>query len=468
MSTAKHHSTSLVTRTVLLTSAIAAIVVIVAGLISYPMLQAAEVSQSRATLARLADLTATAIDRGAPSGSSEQILPPPLAATLQSEQVQGYVVFSPDALVPGMSASQVRELLVHGTISLEGQTQRGDVLIEGRVLANGGAVVLEQPVAVAGGSAHEGLMRFVLALVIGLLIAIPIGFFAAYRMVRPLRAARDAAYEMQAGSREVRLPLEGPSEVAEIAIALNSLSSALDVSERRQREFLLSVSHELRTPLTAVKGYAEALADDVVEPGDVARTGATVAAEAQRLDRLVSDLLDLARLGAVDFHVHPSTVDLLAVGRDAAEVWGSRCEREEVGFRSELPEQLSSIVTDPMRLRQIIDNLAENALRVSPAGSVVVLAIRSAAEGIEVEVRDSGPGLTDDDMSIAFEPGALYERYRGVRPVGTGLGLALVGRLAQGLGGSARVTTAPDGGACFTVFIPRRDTPEEMAALREP
>ncbi|MDO9485455.1 MAG: HAMP domain-containing sensor histidine kinase [Actinomycetota bacterium] len=454
MSNSKHHSTSLVTRTVLLTSVVAAIVVIVAGVISYPMLRSAEVTQSRATLARLADLTATAIDRGPSSPSDDQILPAALAATLQSEQVTGYVVLSSDALVPGMSTVDIRQLLNHGTISIQGDTRRGEVLIEGRVLANGGAVVLQQPLAVAGGSAQEGLLRFLLALVIGLLIAIPIGFFAANRMVRPLRAARDAAYEMQGGSREVRLALEGPSEVAEIAIALNSLSSALDISERRQREFLLSVSHELRTPLTAVKGYAEALADDVVAPEDVAKTGATVAAEAQRLDRLVSDLLDLARLGAVDFRVHPSTVDIAEVGRDAAEVWGSRCEREEVGFASEIPEQSALVITDPMRLRQIIDNLAENALRVSPAGSIVVLAMRSVAEGIEVEVRDSGPGLTEDDMSIAFEPGALYERYRGVRPVGTGLGLALVGRLAQGLGGAARVTTAPEGGACFTVFIP--------------
>lgn len=454
MSTPRRNRTSLVTRTVLLTSLVAAIVVVVAGVISYPMLRAAEVTQSRVTLARLADLTATAIDRGPSSPSEVQILPQALAASLQSEQVNGYVVFAPGVQVPGMSSADVRELLSHGTISMEGDTRRGDVLIEGRVLANGGAVVLQQPLTVAGGSAQEGLLRFLLALVIGLLIAIPIGFIAARRMVRPLRAARDAAYEMQGGSREVLLAPEGPSEVAEIAIALNSLSSALDVSERRQREFLLSVSHELRTPLTAVKGYAEALADDVVDPEDVPRTGATVAAEAQRLDRLVSDLLDLARLGAVDFRVHPSNVDLAEVGRDAAEVWGSRCEREEVEFRAEIPELSALFATDPMRLRQIIDNLAENALRVSPTGSVVVLAIRSVDEGIEVELRDSGPGLTEDDMSIAFEPGALYERYRGVRPVGTGLGLALVGRLAQGLGGAARVTTAAEGGACFTVFIP--------------
>ncbi|MDD2857935.1 MAG: HAMP domain-containing sensor histidine kinase [Candidatus Nanopelagicales bacterium] len=452
----QEHRTSLVTRTVLLTSFVAAIVVLVAGLISYPLIRSAEVSQSRATLAHLADLTAAAVDRGAGDGRRDELLPPPLSATLRTEQVQGYLVLAPTTAVPGVPAEEMQELFTHGTISIEGTNDDGPVLIEGRSLAGGGAVILQQPVTVAGGSAQTGLLRFALALVIGLLIAIPIGFFVARRMVRPLRAARDAAYEMQGGSREVQLVPEGPSEVAEIAIALNSLSAALDVSERRQREFLLSVSHELRTPLTAVKGYAEALADDVIEPGDVARTGAIVAGEAQRLDRLVTDLLDLARLGAVNFHVNPAEVDLQELGADVAEVWRTRCEREEVGFGTELPSQPLVISTDPMRLRQVIDNLAENALRVSPSGSVVVIAIRPVIGGIEVEVRDSGPGLTDDDMAIAFEPGALYERYRGVRPVGTGLGLALVGRLAKGLGGAARVTGAPEGGACFTVFIPSR------------
>ena len=441
---------------VFLTSAVAAIVVIIAGLISYPLVRSAEVTQSQNQLSRLADLTAAAIDRGVPTGGHERdhLVPPSLSATLRSEQVQGYLVFDPSAAVPGVPQEEVRELLEHGTLSTEGDAGEGRVFVEGRSLASGGALILEQPVARAGGFAQAGLLRFLMALFIGLLVAIPIGYFAATRMVRPLRAARDAAYEMQAGSRDVRLEPEGPSEVAEIALALNSLSEALNISERRQREFLLSVSHELRTPLTAVKGYAEALADDVIEPQDVAKTGATVAAEAQRLDRLVSDLLDLARLGAVDFHVNPASVDLKDIGLEAAEVWSTRCEREDVRFEQELPADELLVVTDPMRLRQIIDNLSENALRVSPSGSVVVLAMRQVSDGVEVEVRDSGPGLTSDDMAIAFEPGALYERYRGVRPVGTGLGLALVGRLAAGLGGYARVTTAPEGGACFTVFLP--------------
>ena len=302
--------------------------------------------------------------------------------------------------------------------------------------------------------AGDAVKRIAASLLIGLLIAVPIGFVASRRLTRPLRAARDAANEMADGSRDVTLRPEGPVEIADIAVSLNRLNSALVMSEARQREFLLSVSHELRTPLTAVKGYAEALSDGVIPTDDVARTGATVAAEAARLDRLVSDLLDLARLGAVDFHVSPVDVDLAEIAEDAAEVWRDRATPEGVTFVLDVPSAPVAVRTDPIRVRQIIDNLAENALRVSPPDSVIVLAVRSEGPWGVVEVRDSGPGLTADDVAVAFEPGVLHERYRGVRPVGTGLGLALVGRLSIGLGGSAEAGTAAEGGARFTVRIP--------------
>jgi two-component system sensor histidine kinase BaeS len=292
------------------------------------------------------------------------------------------------------------------------------------------------------------------ALLLGLLIAVPIGIWAARRLTRPLRAARDAANQMTEGSRNVRVEPEGPAEIADIADSLNRLNSALVVSEGRQREFLLSVSHELRTPLTAVKGYAEALSDGVIPDEDVARTGGIVAAEASRLDRLVSDLLDLARLGAVDFHVSPVKVDLVELAEDAGDVWVDRATPESIRLVLEMPDAPVVVETDPIRVRQIIDNLAENALRVSPPQSTIVLAIRQEGPWGIVEVRDSGPGLTSDDVGVAFEPGVLHERYRGVRPVGTGLGLALVGKLAIGLGGSAEAGEAREGGARFTVRIP--------------
>jgi two-component system sensor histidine kinase BaeS len=445
----------IVTRTVLLTSAIAAIAVFVAALVSYPLLTSAAESQTRGELVGLADLTATALDQDpAEEHGRGEPLPRPLIEALQARQITGYLAAQGSQLPPGVSQEALDTVLAGGSVSVEGQTDAGSVLIEGRPLAGGGALFLLQPYAVVGGEAADALRRIGVALLLGLLIAVPIGIWAARRLTRPLRAARDAANQMTEGSRNVRVEPEGPAEIADIADSLNRLNSALVVSEGRQREFLLSVSHELRTPLTAVKGYAEALSDGVIPDEDVARTGGIVAAEASRLDRLVSDLLDLARLGAVDFHVSPVKVDLVELAEDAGDVWVDRATPESIRLVLEMPDAPVVVETDPIRVRQIIDNLAENALRVSPPQSTIVLAIRQEGPWGIVEVRDSGPGLTSDDVGVAFEPGVLHERYRGVRPVGTGLGLALVGKLAIGLGGSAEAGEAREGGARFTVRIP--------------
>lgn len=445
---------SIVTRTVLMTSAIAALAIVIAGLISYPLVRSTALTQAHNSLARLADLTVSALERDTFLPAQNEPLPRQLAETLQAEDVTGYIVMSGAAEVPGMTRKQVDRVLAGSPVTTEGRTAKGEVLVEARPFGIGMAVVLEQPVSVVGVTAIDVIRRVVIALILGLLIAIPIGYVAARRLTRPLRAARDAANEMAKGSRDVRLEPEGPQEIADIAVSLNRLSTALSVSEGRQRDFLLSVSHELRTPLTAVKGYAEAMADGVVPAEDVERTAQTVVAEAERLDRLVSDLLDLARLGAVDFRVNPVETDIDELLADAALVWADRAAKHDVELRAERPGQPLIVTTDPMRARQILDNLAENALRVSPAGSVIVLAARPDNLGVILEVRDSGPGLTDDDVAVAFEPGVLHERYRGVRPVGTGLGLALVGKLAGGLGGSAEAGAAPEGGARFTVHLP--------------
>jgi two-component system OmpR family sensor kinase len=445
---------SIVTRTVLLTAGIAAIAVFVAGIVAYPLVRSAADTQARADLSSLADLTASAIDNSASGGGDGAPLPSNLIDSLRYKEIKGYLVVDGSPPPPGVSRSVLGSALSGAKVSAEGTTADGTVLIETRPLSAGGALILEQPYTVVGGESGDAVRRIAISLLLGLLIAVPIGYWAARRLTRPLRAARDAANQMADGSRDVTLRPEGPVEIADIAVSLNRLNSALVTSEGRQRDFLLSVSHELRTPLTAVKGYAEALSDGVIPPDDVARTGATVAAEAARLDRLVSDLLDLARLGAVDFHMSPVEVDLVEICEDAAEVWRDRSSPEGVTFTLQVPPEPIVVRTDPIRVRQIIDNLAENALRVSPPNSVIVLALRREDSWGIVEVRDSGPGLTSDDVAVAFEPGVLHERYRGVRPVGTGLGLALVGRLAEGLGGSAEAGQAPEGGARFTVHLP--------------
>lgn len=444
----------IVARTVLLTAAIAAIAVILAGVIAYPLVRSSTEARARAELDALTDITATALMGAGGDNDHPHPLPRPVMESLRSKSIEGYLMGPAGPPPEGLTREQVSEAL-EGEGAIVVAESRGTFLVEARTLGDGTIVVLTQPYSVVGGQADDALRRLGLALLAGLIVAVPIGWIAARRLTRPLRAARDAANAMAAGARDVTLRPSGPAEIADISEALNHLNRALVVSEGRQREFLLSVSHELRTPLTAVKGYAEALSDGVIDPADAPRTGQVVAGEAARLDRLVTDLLDLARLGAVDFHVTPIDVDLCEVADDAATVWTDRAEREGLTLRAEIPREPIRLRTDPLRVRQIIDNLCENALRVSRAGSVIVVSVRQDATDGIVEIRDSGPGLSDDDLAIAFEPGALYERYRGERPVGTGLGLALVGRLARGLGGTAQAGRAPEGGACFTVRLPR-------------
>jgi two-component system, OmpR family, sensor kinase len=294
---------------------------------------------------------------------------------------------------------------------------------------------------------------------VGLAVGALAGGSLAQLLTRPLRRTAQTARAMGAGRRDVRVPVEGPPEIADVAVSLNELAGALQHSEDRQRQFLLSVSHELRTPLTAVRGFAESIADGVVTGDDAARAGAIVLAEAQRLEGLVRDLLDLARLGAVDFRLDLATADLTTMLDDASTVWSTRAAERGVDLRVERPDQPIVLRTDPARLRQVVDGLAENALRVTPAGAPVVLSLRGSTRAdppgtlAVLQVRDGGPGLAADDYAVAFEPGVLGERYRDDRAGGVGIGLSLVSGLVQRLGGAIVAGPAREGGAAFTVLL---------------
>ncbi|WP_033292418.1 sensor histidine kinase [Amycolatopsis jejuensis] len=329
-----------------------------------------------------------------------------------------------------------------------------DYLVEVRSVGARAAFALVQP-ARSGEATQRALVRnILLALGIGLLVAAVAGYVSGRLLGRPLRRAAAAAASLRAGRRDVRVPVEGPAEVAQVAGSLNELADALARSEARQREFLLSVSHELRTPLTAVTGFSEAIADGVAEGPDARRAGETIHREAQRLERLVTDLLELARLGADEFRLDLGTLDLAALVRDCAEVWQLRCARENVPLSAQIPSTPVLVTADARRLHQVVDGLAENALRVTPAGAPMVFALDTADGRAHLSVRDGGPGLAPEDYPVAFERGVLTARYRDRRPVGSGIGLALAHGLVTRMGGTLTAGPAPEGGAAFTIGLP--------------
>jgi two-component system OmpR family sensor kinase len=330
-------------------------------------------------------------------------------------------------------------------------------LVVGRPTDDGRIVLLARPLAQARGLTPAQRNRAVLAGAVVLLLGAVGALLLAEGVTRPLRRVAAAARRLSAGERDVRVGPGGPQEVADVAAALDALAAQLADAEDRQRRFLLAVSHELRTPLTAVAGYAEALADDVLPPEDVRHAGEVIRTEAGRLQHRVEDLMALARLQAADFRLEPGPTDVVAVLRAAADAWTPRAAGTGVPLRVEAPEGGLVAWTDGERLRQVVDALVDNALRVLPSGAPLILAAgptAPGATGVWVQVRDGGPGMTEQDMADAFTPGRLTERYRGQRPVGSGLGLALVAALVGRMGGSVAASAAPEGGVAFTVVLP--------------
>jgi two-component system OmpR family sensor kinase len=439
--------TTLAVRIVTLCLGVAAVAVIVAGLVSVRLVANTSRDVTRQFLTDQANVIAAQLAEagGTLAGRKNvrDILEGQGIAVVVVSQ-RGGIEGDADAVVAARQAGALSGGKVSKTVESGGHTW----FVEARDAPRGSFVLAFQPTA--DRSVIRPLVRnILLALGIGLAVAALAGVVLGRLLARPLRRTAQVAHTMRGGRRDLRAPVEGPNEVADVAASVNALADALQRSESRQRDFLLSVSHELRTPLTAVRGFAESLADGVVRGNDAVEVGRTITKEAQRLERLVGDLLDLARLSADDFRLDITSVDLSGVLRETADVWSVRCAAEGVEFRLE-PGAAVVARTDPRRLRQALDGLMENALRVTPAGQPIVLSLT----GVTFQIRDGGPGLSEEDYAVAFDRGALYRRYTGIRPVGTGLGLAIVHGLVTRMGGTVRAGPAPEGGACFTITLP--------------
>jgi signal transduction histidine kinase len=440
---------------------VALVAVAVAAVVALRLVSETARQTTQAVLAQEADIVAAQLADpalvGNPGPARQAAASRKLVQTLQAQGVD--IVLLPrarpgtgpvgTALTEANAERALAGVPVSASVDVDGRTY----VVEARPALNGAFALVRRSDT---GPLGNGLIRRNLgfALLAGIAVALVVGLVVGTLMARPLRRTAAAAHLLRGGRRDVRVPVRGPAEVAEVAGAVNDLADALARSEARQREFLLQVSHELRTPLTAVRGFAESLADGVVTGDDVAPAGATIVAEAARLDRLVGDLMELARLEADDFRLDPVPVDLAALAADAAPVWAARCADADVRFA--LQAAPTAVVrADPRRLRQVVDGLAENALRVTPRGAPLVVATGGDHTASWLQVRDGGPGFAPEDYPVVFERGVLHDRYRGRRPVGSGgVGLALVQGLVVRMGATVAAAPAPEGGACFTVTFP--------------
>ncbi len=331
------------------------------------------------------------------------------------------------------------------------QPVQGSVSIDGTAYyfaarsANPGTLVLLRPQSTTGSLLSPYVWGLLVAAAAGGLLAALAAFLLARRISRPVDRIAAGARTLMRGTHPEPVPVEGAAEIATLAVAFNDLAAQLRQAQEAERNFLLSVSHELKTPLTAIRGYAEAVEDGAVDPREAA---ATVAGEARRLERLVHDLLDLARMNRTDFSVVNSEIDLADVAEDAVRRYQQQAESFGVALQP-VTHGSAPAIGDADRVLQVVSNLVENALRLTPAGGEVRVV---SAPGV-LRVEDTGPGLAEADTERAFERFYLHERYGLERRVGTGLGLAIVKELTLAMGGSVDVESEPGRLTVFTVRL---------------
>ena len=293
------------------------------------------------------------------------------------------------------------------------------------------------PVLVVTRRVHSpvnGLPYFLLVAGGVLVVGAALAAALAARITSPLARAVDTTRRLAAGDLDARVPEaagEAP-ELAQLGGAINALGDALGRARGMERQFLLSVSHDLRTPLTSIRGYAEALADGATD--DVPGAAQVIAAESRRLERLVGDLLDLARLDARRFSLDLHPVDVTRLVREAADAF--RPQAASLGLEVDAvvaDDRALWVRADPDRLAQALSNLVENGIKFTTAR--VALTARAEGPSCLIEVTDDGPGIAPGDLGRVFDRHFTAEPARG-RPVGTGLGLAIVAELAHAMGGT--------------------------------
>jgi two-component system sensor histidine kinase BaeS len=427
----------------------------VRGTIRSDVERQADALAAQSTLLRAA--RGTGSSRGSTRGAPPPGLPPPPGAPRGAAAPP--LVSGPAPGPRPVAVLSLREALSVLPASADDQLRRdgsadGTARIGGRdsifaARRSGTSVVLvTRPDLVSGDDFSRYLSALLIASGAAALLAAAVAALLARRLTQPLRRLASAAGELAAGRRPEPVPPEGTEELDHLAGAFNEMSEQLALARDAERAVLLSVSHDLRTPLTSIRGYAEGIEDGTVDPSDAA---AVVGREAERLERLVGDLLALARLRQGVMEVSSEPVDMAAVAREAEERMRPRAREAGVEIRVEGGEAPAR--ADHGRALQVVSNLVENAIRVSPGGGTVTI---EATPG-ELRVSDQGPGIPEEEIPRAFERFHLRSRAGGGSADGAGLGLAIVRELTEAMGGTVGVENLPSGGARFTIRLPALD-----------
>jgi signal transduction histidine kinase len=315
-----------------------------------------------------------------------------------------------------------------------------------------GAIVVATPKTNVNELVTPLTERLALAGVLGLLVAAMLAWYLSRRMVRPILQLSDVVDAVASGNYDVTVPA-APGELGHLSARIGEMAHRLGEVEEMERNFLMSVSHELRTPLTAIRGHVSALLDEgvVVDPESRHQSLETVAAETQRLERLVGDILDLAKLDTHRFTVLTEEVDMAQLLDQAFERYREEAERRSIDYRQDVRDR-PVIISDGDRVLQVVGNLLSNAFKATPNGGSISLELARENGTVHVSVEDTGPGIPAAARERLFRP------FVSGSAGGTGLGLAIAREITIALGGKIVLESEVGKGSRFELVLPASES----------
>ena len=316
------------------------------------------------------------------------------------------------------------------------------------------ALVVAKPAASLGQVLGDLLPRLAFSGLIGIAVAVGMGFLLSQSVAAPLRNIARAARSVARGNYRQRVPATGPREVRDLAANFNRMTEDVQRSQQTLRDFLANISHELKTPLTSIRGFSQAVLDGTIDDRDgIDRSAKIISDESNRVLRLVEELLDLSRIESGQIAMRQEVVDLHELFSHVGEVFALRSEDNGVNLEVAAESATVHIKGDFDRLEQVMNNLLDNAFRHTPAGGTVRLSSTRVQHGlVQVSVTDTGRGIPPQDLPHLFE--RFYRANTGANGKGYGLGLAITREIVRAHGGDIWATSEPGKGTAFVFTLP--------------
>ena len=293
--------------------------------------------------------------------------------------------------------------------------------------------------------------------------AVVVAMVLFYPARRRLRALEHAAQRLGEGDLSARAPQKGGDEIARVAAAFNRMAGELETrdgelrtSDALRRQMMADVSHELKTPLTAMRGFIETLRmpEVALDRDRRDRYFETIDRETRRLERIVKDLLDLARYEHGGVMLQRRLFDIERLFENVARRHEHDAQTKGVAIRIQVDAHADQVVADPDRIEQAMENLVGNALRHTPAGGTITLSAGQADGVATLSVGDTGAGIAPEHLPHVFERFYKVDFARTAESTGSGLGLSITKAIVERHGGTIRVTSQP-GQTTFTVVLPQ-------------